>query len=143
MRFVAARQQSGGDGRVGGIAQQLHAADGAAHGVLLDQLHRERGRCHLVLNRPEHAADGRDPVQVARGRSVDSRPEVVGQRRVQQIDELVVGEAPRGRLRHGAAQPPYDAVPQRLQLLLDRVPPGLVLLAHFGQRYPLARRPGR
>ena len=102
------------------------------------QLHRECRRRHLVLNRPEHPADGRDPGQVAGGRLVDIRAELVGQGRVEQMDQLVVGEAPRGRLRHGAAEPVHDAVAQRLQLLLDGVLPALVRLAHFGQRYPLA-----
>ncbi len=143
MRLVVARQQAGGHGGVGDVAEQLHPADSAAHGVLLGQLDRECGRCHLMLNRAEHPADGRDPSEVTRGRLVDIGAEVVGQRRVQQFDELVVGDAPRRGLGHGAAQPLHDAVAQRLQLLLDGVLPGLVRLAHFGQRYPLARRPGR
>ena len=142
MHLVTSRQQAGGHRSIGGVGQQLHAADLAPHGVLPGQLHREGGRCDLMLNRPEHAANGRDLGQVPRRGLLDGGTELGGQRRVQQVDQLVVGDAPRGRRRHGAAQSVYDTVTEWLEPLFHGVLPGFVRLAHFGQRYPLPGRPG-
>ena len=92
MGLVRSREQTGRDRSVGGVGEQLDRSDAAAQDVLLGELHREgRGR-HLVLNGPQHATDRGDAGQVPGTSRVHLRPELVGQRRVHERHELVVGE---------------------------------------------------
>ncbi len=136
--LVLAGPQTRCHGGVGCVTEQLDVTDAARHRVFLGELDGERRRRLLVLDHPEHAADRRHLAQFSGRRLVDFGTEPVGQCGVEQVHELLVGDAALG---NAAAEAAHDSVPPGPQRAPDLAPPVVATVFHVRPTVPRDRYP--